>query len=197
MGSHALLREIFPTQGSNPGLPYCRQILYHLSHQGSPKIVSWFERCFLISAGPLGKPGKHPWQVPICSWQGQVFRFFLRTTMLLKALFVVLWVTPIAHSTNSNCLFWLRYFELGGLPWNQNRPDLFHKHIFGLLWKPCDAESVWNFQHGTKQCSINLPDWIESSMIIWNCFYLYDISRFKTNGNFYCNSLGLFHILNV
>ena len=29
---------IFPTQGSNPGLPHCRQILYRLSHQGS-KII--------------------------------------------------------------------------------------------------------------------------------------------------------------
>ena len=28
-------QEIFPTQGSNPGLPHCRQTLYHLSHQGS------------------------------------------------------------------------------------------------------------------------------------------------------------------
>jgi len=28
-------RKIFPTQGSNPGLPHCRQILYRLSHQGS------------------------------------------------------------------------------------------------------------------------------------------------------------------
>ena len=27
---------IFWTQGLNPGLPHCRQILYHLSHQGSP-----------------------------------------------------------------------------------------------------------------------------------------------------------------
>ena len=27
-------RGIFPTQGSNPGLPHCRQILYQLSHQG-------------------------------------------------------------------------------------------------------------------------------------------------------------------
>ena len=36
MGCHALFREIFPTQGSNPGLPHCRRILYHLSHQGSP-----------------------------------------------------------------------------------------------------------------------------------------------------------------
>ena len=26
---------IFPTQGSNPGLLHCRQILHHLSHQGS------------------------------------------------------------------------------------------------------------------------------------------------------------------
>ena len=26
----------FPNQGSNPGLPHCRQILYHLSHKGSP-----------------------------------------------------------------------------------------------------------------------------------------------------------------
>ena len=32
---HFLLQGIFPTQGSNPGLPHCRQTLYHLSHQGS------------------------------------------------------------------------------------------------------------------------------------------------------------------
>ena len=31
--------RIFPTQGSNLGLPYCRQILYCLSHQGSPLII--------------------------------------------------------------------------------------------------------------------------------------------------------------
>ena len=34
---HALLQGIFTSQGSNPGLPHCTQILYHLSHQGSPK----------------------------------------------------------------------------------------------------------------------------------------------------------------
>ena len=33
---HFLLQGIFPTQGWNPGLPNCRQTLYHLSHQGSP-----------------------------------------------------------------------------------------------------------------------------------------------------------------
>ena len=34
MGCHALLQRIFPTQGLNPGLLHCRQILYCLSQQG-------------------------------------------------------------------------------------------------------------------------------------------------------------------
>ena len=34
--SHPLLEQIFWTQGPNPGLLYYRQILYHLSHLGSP-----------------------------------------------------------------------------------------------------------------------------------------------------------------
>ena len=35
VGCHFLLQGIFPTQGSNPGLLHCRQILHRLSHQGS------------------------------------------------------------------------------------------------------------------------------------------------------------------
>ena len=35
-GSLPLLQGIFPTQGWNPGLPHCRQILNQLSHRGSP-----------------------------------------------------------------------------------------------------------------------------------------------------------------
>ena len=34
VGSLSRLQGIFPAQGSNPGLPHCRQILYHLSYQG-------------------------------------------------------------------------------------------------------------------------------------------------------------------
>ena len=34
-GCHFLLQGIFPTQGSNQGLPHCRHTLYQLSHQGS------------------------------------------------------------------------------------------------------------------------------------------------------------------
>ena len=36
VGCHALHQGIFPTQGSHPGLPHCRWILYHFSYQGSP-----------------------------------------------------------------------------------------------------------------------------------------------------------------
>ena len=39
VGCHALFQGIFPTQGSRPGLLYCRQILYHLRHQENPKAV--------------------------------------------------------------------------------------------------------------------------------------------------------------
>ena len=38
VGSLSLLQGIFPTQGSNPGLPRCRRILYQLSHKGSPDL---------------------------------------------------------------------------------------------------------------------------------------------------------------
>ena len=41
MGCHACLKGIFPTQGLNPGLRHCRQILYQLSHQKSPRILEW------------------------------------------------------------------------------------------------------------------------------------------------------------
>ena len=39
--SLSLLQGIFLTQGSNPGLPHCRRILYQLSHNGSPRILQW------------------------------------------------------------------------------------------------------------------------------------------------------------
>jgi len=39
VGSLSLLQGIFPTQKSNPGPPHCRQILFQLSHKGSPRIL--------------------------------------------------------------------------------------------------------------------------------------------------------------
>ena len=41
VGSLSPLQGILPTQGSNPGLPHCRWILYQLSHKGSLRILEW------------------------------------------------------------------------------------------------------------------------------------------------------------
>ena len=41
VGSLSLLQGIFPTQGLNPGLLHCRQILYQLNHKQSPRILEW------------------------------------------------------------------------------------------------------------------------------------------------------------
>ena len=58
MGSLSLLQGIFPTQGSNPGLPYFRQILYQQSHKGSPGILEWVAYPSLVNLPDPGiKPG--------------------------------------------------------------------------------------------------------------------------------------------
>ena len=50
VGSLSLLQGTFPTQGSNPGLSHCRQILHQLSHKISPRILEWV--AYPFSSGP-------------------------------------------------------------------------------------------------------------------------------------------------
>ena len=50
VGSLSLLQGIFPTQGSNPCLPHCKQNIYLLSFNGSPRILEWTPYPF--SSGP-------------------------------------------------------------------------------------------------------------------------------------------------
>ena len=73
MGCHALLQGTLPTQGSNLGLPHCRQILNHLSHQGSPSSF-WFisSHIFLWYCFSLMK------------YDGQLFLCLLQSTYLLQ-----------------------------------------------------------------------------------------------------------------
>ena len=52
VGSLSLLQRIFQTQGSNPGLPHCRQILYQLIHKGGGSLFP--------SPGDLPDPGIKP-----------------------------------------------------------------------------------------------------------------------------------------
>ena len=71
---HALFQGIFPTQGSNPGFPSCRQILYSLSHHGFSGILEWVAypffkgssllmsrtgvSCTAVDSLPAEQPGK-------------------------------------------------------------------------------------------------------------------------------------------
>jgi len=57
VGCHVLFQGIFPTQGSNPGRQHCRWVLYHLSHQESPRILEWI--AYPFSRDPLN-PGIEP-----------------------------------------------------------------------------------------------------------------------------------------
>ena len=49
VGTLSFLQEIFPTQGSNPSLVHCRQILYQLSYQGSLIYVLIYCLCLFLS----------------------------------------------------------------------------------------------------------------------------------------------------
>ena len=62
---------MFPTQESNPSLPHCRWILYHLSHQGSPWILKWVAYPFSReSSWPRIEPGSPALQAD--SWPAEL-----------------------------------------------------------------------------------------------------------------------------
>ena len=60
---------IFPTQGLNLDLLHCRQILYHLSHQGSPRTLEWVP---FPSPGHLPNSGDRMWVSCSSSTSGQI-----------------------------------------------------------------------------------------------------------------------------
>ena len=70
MGSHSLLQGIFLTQGSNAGLLHSRQILYHLSHQGSPLRASLWTKSeflfFLLLTEYVSQGSVQKTEIPIC-----------------------------------------------------------------------------------------------------------------------------------
>ena len=58
VGCHFLLQGVFPIQGLNLGLPYCRHTLYPLSHQGSPNLFH-FLFWTIFSADRFQTPWSH------------------------------------------------------------------------------------------------------------------------------------------
>ena len=85
VGSLSLLQGIFPTQGLNPGLPHCRQILYQLSHKESPRILEWV-------AYPFSSGSSQP-----RNWTGVSYiagRFFTNWAMRETLLYIKLITRP-------------------------------------------------------------------------------------------------------
>ena len=54
----------FPSQGLNPSLLHCRQIIYHLSHQGSPIGIKGTLNVMGLKHSPLPPP--QPWSIENC-----------------------------------------------------------------------------------------------------------------------------------
>ena len=74
VGCHFLFQRIFPTEPSNLGLPHCRQILYHLNHQGSPRSYLKVHFCY-------GSGRDTPWNkrctqcIPVLRTQGPTVNY--------------------------------------------------------------------------------------------------------------------------
>ena len=90
VGCHAVLQEIFPTQGLNPGLSHCRWILYCLNHQGNPRILKWV-------AYPLSRGSSWPRN------QTGVFCIVGR--------FFIGWATREAHICTHICIYIMYLLE--------------------------------------------------------------------------------------
>ena len=89
VSSHSLLQGIFPTQGSNPGLLHCRQILYQLSHQGRIKNKKQMCASQQLFHSIHGAPPVH---------------FSLSLSSLWESLLT--WKLPSCPSPNTSCSTW-------------------------------------------------------------------------------------------
>ena len=105
VGNLFLLQGIFPTQGSNPGLPHCRWILYHLSHKGSPRILEWVAYPFSSGSSwpgiELGSPALHVDSLPTEIWGiwKEPGKYTIRVFFLKKVLEATLQsIKNIVHS---------------------------------------------------------------------------------------------------
>ena len=92
VGCHALLQGIFQTQGSNPSLLHCRQILYQLSHQGSPRLLEGV--AYPFSRGS-SRPRNWTWVSYIAG------RFFTSWATRVMLLVVFNWLSLCSRSSFS------------------------------------------------------------------------------------------------
>ena len=89
VGCHFLLQETFPTQGLNPGLHHCRQMLFSLSHKGSPGARA---PGMLRLQNPKLTPSlKYLYFQPAYSFRADWPRNLLRLSSVMREIFPSLW----------------------------------------------------------------------------------------------------------
>ena len=86
MGSHSLLQGVFSTQGPNPGLLHCRQILYNLSHQGRPLASNSLNFCFCLSEKIFISPS---FFLRFFFLMWTILKFFIEFVTILLLLYVL------------------------------------------------------------------------------------------------------------
>ena len=96
VGSLSILQGILSTQGSNPDLPLCRQILYQLSHKRSPRILEWVAYPFSSrSSGPRNRTGVY-WIIGgfFTNWAMREAQYseILVLFILLKTIYLFIWL---------------------------------------------------------------------------------------------------------
>ena len=126
VGSFSLLQGIFPTPGSNPGLPHCRQILYYLNHTGSPRILEWV-------AYPFSRGSSLPrnWTRVSCivgrfftSWamNGEILKALLLRLRMRNRLIII--TDSIHHHLRSPSLYTMIGGKIKKTQWPERRKSV-------------------------------------------------------------------------
>ena len=171
-GCHSLFQGIFLTQRLNLGFLHCRQILYHLSHQGRPPKYAplsmelsrqeyWNGLYYSFLQGILLSqrlnPGLlHCRQILYClSLQGIILRFFLKV-LFEKLIYIGLDGLDVCNRYYSTCMQCAR----GSEKWNYwskymcvHNFDSESHSVVSNSCDPMDSATPWTL-HGILQARI-------------------------------------------
>ena len=118
---NALLQGIFPIQGSNSGLLHCRQFLYPLRNQGSPRILAWVVYSFSqASSWPRNQTG-------VSCIAGWFFTNWAIREALHRIVEIIKWIhikhLLCAWHTVSLCVNWVieDFDQKVGQGWNKTK----------------------------------------------------------------------------
>ena len=139
VGCHFLLQRIFPTQGSNPGLPHCRQTLYCLSHQGSLEAGKVVRYSHLIKNFPQFVVIHTVKGFSIVS-EAKVDVFLELSCLFDDPTNVGNLISGSSAFSKSSLNIWKLLVHIPLKPCLEN-----FEHCFASVWEECNCVVVWTF----------------------------------------------------